>query len=422
MDIPRRKSKLIFYSQIDLKPLFQTVLKILNKPNSLMDWGTYASNAIVSGNKNGLLNVMDNYDKVKEFFAINLDAFITSAALEYFGMENVNSTPTMNSFEPSLKWANQTEKRQWLHKHAGHMIDKFVMDGVTDLNSIREEFSAPAPPKVEHPCRHPGCNRKFFYMKCLLKHELNVHGLDLPNPANGPEKQSEHRDHTEEKIKSDGIYDYGCLTLSLGLLLRDADDAVREGDGERLSRVWKFLTFLYRAGGNNKYALAGLRLTASHLALLSPRQSHRLKWNRFAARESGTGRRLSRDLLLENNNLIGKEEIKALGFPNINNQNIISATRSIGPIQELLQKSNKDLGLSKRKTHHANKTRQDVFNRVLHQVHQKAAVFKYSPGRKYNSFPNVQPIFTTIDRKQLHAWIKRNKSKWHRQNRHLYSK
>ena len=61
------ESKLIFYSQINLKPLFQTVLKILNKPNSLMDWETYASNAIVSGNKNGLLNVMDNYDKVKEF-------------------------------------------------------------------------------------------------------------------------------------------------------------------------------------------------------------------------------------------------------------------------------------------------------------------------------------------------------------------
>lgn len=62
-------------------------------------------------------------------------------------MENVNSTPTINSFEPSLKWANQTEKREWLHKHAGHTIDKFVMDGVTDLNSIREEYSAPAPLK-----------------------------------------------------------------------------------------------------------------------------------------------------------------------------------------------------------------------------------------------------------------------------------
>lgn len=40
------ESKLIFYSQIDLKPLFQTVLKILNKPNSLMDWRAYASNPL----------------------------------------------------------------------------------------------------------------------------------------------------------------------------------------------------------------------------------------------------------------------------------------------------------------------------------------------------------------------------------------
>ena len=41
----------------------------------------------------------------------------------------------------------------------------------------------------------------------------------------------------KEKVDADGIYEYGCLTLSLGLLLRDGDDAVKEGDGERLSRV-----------------------------------------------------------------------------------------------------------------------------------------------------------------------------------------
>ena len=157
---------------------------------------------------------MDNYNKVKKFFAINLDAFITSAALEYFGMENVNSTPTINSFELSLKWTNQTEKRQWLHKHAGHTVDKFVMNGVTDLNSIQEEFSASAPPKVEHPCRHPGCNRKYFYMKCLLKHELNVHGLDLPNPANGPEKQSEKRSSR---------FHYVIITIIQYILVVNAD-------------------------------------------------------------------------------------------------------------------------------------------------------------------------------------------------------
>ena len=42
---------------------------------------------------------MDNYDKVKEFFAINLDAFIIAASLKYFGMDNIDSQPTINCFE-----------------------------------------------------------------------------------------------------------------------------------------------------------------------------------------------------------------------------------------------------------------------------------------------------------------------------------
>ena len=48
-----------------------------------MDWGTYASNSVVSGNSNGLLSLMDHYDKVKEFFGINLDAFITALLLTF---------------------------------------------------------------------------------------------------------------------------------------------------------------------------------------------------------------------------------------------------------------------------------------------------------------------------------------------------
>lgn len=97
-----------------------------------MDWGTYASNAVVSGNSNGLLNVMDNYDKVKEFFVINLDAFIIAASLKYFGMDNIDSQPTINSFEPALKSATKTDKRKWLHEQISNLLDKFVMDGVSD--------------------------------------------------------------------------------------------------------------------------------------------------------------------------------------------------------------------------------------------------------------------------------------------------
>ena len=136
-----------------------------------MDWGTYVSNAVVSVNRNGLLNLMDNYDNVKEFFSINLDAFITAESMKYFGMDTVTSTTTIQEFAPSLKNTNTTTKRQWLHEQVSNLLDEFVMDGITDLQSIHDDLANPAPTRTEHPCRHPICNRTFVFVKCLLKHE-----------------------------------------------------------------------------------------------------------------------------------------------------------------------------------------------------------------------------------------------------------
>ena len=119
---------------------FQAVLKILNKPNSVMDWGTYASNAVVSGDSNGLLNLMDNYDNVKEFFAINLDAFITAASLKHFGMENVASIPTRNIIPNAITEGSMIEKQNWLNNEVCVMLDKYVMDNVNELQDIQGDL------------------------------------------------------------------------------------------------------------------------------------------------------------------------------------------------------------------------------------------------------------------------------------------
>ena len=70
----------------------------------------------------------------------------------------------------------------------------------------------------------------------------------------------------------------------------------KEGDRDRLIRVWKFLTFLYCLNGENKYAFAGL--------------------------QEGPGTRISRDLHLEHHNKIAKEEIRAMGVQNINDKSV----------------------------------------------------------------------------------------------------
>ena len=44
----------------------------------------------------------------------------------------------------------------------------------------------------------------------------------------------------KEDKKADDVLSYATARLNLGLLIRCADDAVREGDGERIILCWCF--------------------------------------------------------------------------------------------------------------------------------------------------------------------------------------
>ena len=392
----------------------QLAVNILRKPNSVMDWGTMASNAIVAGNNNALKDPLDHYNSVKEFFAIEVDAFIIAATLNHFGMEDTESKPTKNVMPENLKKSSKEAQRTWLHKEVSSMLEKFVMPGVSRLPNLIAAYN----PRPDLPCRGQGCNRVFKYAKCRAKHEKKEHDLTV---ADEEVPTGENKVDVKEG-KEDFVYNYGCLHLSIGLLLRNADDSVKEGDGERLLRVWNFLTVFYRANNHTKYALAALRLKASQLGLLTPREAHRLKWNRFASTKGGQGKCISRDLRLEQINKVSKESIRAMGAPNVNNNSIESSTKATGPLLGLLQQSKEDLAQGTRATHHTNKVKQQTFVTVLEQVHKKANVFNFKAGRKYTCFPEVEnDLYNGVNVKQLHRWIRQHQKKWHRQN-HAYYK
>ena len=70
--------------------------------------------------------------------------------------------------------------------------------------------------------------------------------------------------------------------------------------------------------GQVSNALAGLRVQASILGLLTPKDAHRFKWNRCAGLQEGPGTKISRDLRLEQHNKVAKGDIRAMGIQNIN--------------------------------------------------------------------------------------------------------
>lgn len=358
----------------------------------------------------------EHYNKIREFFAIETDAFLLSSAMVYFGMNTISSMPTKNTFPSKLMKSSVNEKRKWLYAHIGKLYDLYVAGSVTELSDVQKAVEEPQQEKAKLPCRFSGCLRVFRYSKCRINHEKSKHSLEIDD--------SDRTVRSEDlaSVKSeDHIFNYGCLHISLGLLIRDAEDSVKEGDGERLVRVWKFLTLLFRLRGCHKYALAGLRLTASIQGLLTPRKAHQLTWNRFAGLKQGAGKRISRDERLEQLNKVSKEEIRSLGFPNINDENVVKATRSTGPVDRLIKQSNADLKRVKKESHHCKKKATSILPTILKQIHSNAKVFQIQHGRQYRAFPKLkQDLFKELQVGQLAKWIKRHKIAWHRQNHCIY--
>ena len=78
----------------------------------------------------------------------------------------------------------------------------------------------------------------------------------------------------------DGVYEYAREVLSLCLLHTEFQDAIREGDGLRVLRVWKFLLLVFKASHKVNYSIEAFNLLAQFYILLPPRLGQQLIWSR----------------------------------------------------------------------------------------------------------------------------------------------
>ena len=81
--------------------------------------------------------------------------------------------------------------------------------------------------------------------------EKKKHPESSMSQETGPENTSA----SSSPPSKDYIYNYACVRLSFGMLIRNFNDVVREGDGVRILRCWKFLILIYKANKHHKYAL-----------------------------------------------------------------------------------------------------------------------------------------------------------------------
>lgn len=215
-----------------------------------------------------------------------------------------------------------------------------------------------------------------------------------------------------ESHKADYLFNYHSAKLTFGLVLGDINDAIREGDGDRLMDLYKMALPIYYSHGRTKYQYTTLLLLVKTEALLSKVQAFRLKWNRFCNTRGKKGHNISLDLRLEQFNNLLKAFLKVLGS-NLSQSSAQRVACCLDVLEALLESIDKDCNLQKEVKQRQCKNKAESVLQIAKDLVEKEAFVK-TPGRKgHNSFPKFNGnIISKLDYRNFFTWIKKTLKIW----------
>ena len=183
----------------------------------------------------------------EEFLSLVTDAYVTQVAMTYLNMNSVADKPEL------LQKQIRDKGIEVLHSVAKEIVNDFVLTHdapvVTEYEKLKKTKGIRGD---KYCCRHHHCERDFVFEKARIYHEVKLHGCTFD--------RSDNEASNVTVIMLDRIHAYGAALLKLGLLYRSFEDAIREGDGERVCALWKFLLLHFYTYCHTKYALEALIL------------------------------------------------------------------------------------------------------------------------------------------------------------------
>lgn len=186
----------------------------------------------------------------EDFFLLVVESHIVAAAMKVFNMSSVDSTPCKAFFPDGSASLDSEKRRNILLLAADSVLEQYV-----DLT---------------------------YGDECRLEVE-------------------------------DGVQAYASDVLSLGLLYMEFCDAIREGDGDRIIRCWRFLLLIFKASNRTNYSIEAFTLLVQEMFLFSPRMAAQLKWNRTVNTHGLPGKNVPCDLHMEHLNRECKNALHGLG-------------------------------------------------------------------------------------------------------------
>lgn len=142
----------------------------------------------------------------------------------------------------------------------------------------------------------------------------------------------------------DDIFLYSTELLTLCLIWLNYYDSIKEGDGDRVMLIWKFLLIIFKKTNRKNYSLEAFTQLINYHFLLPERLAEQMKWSRFINTKGRSGCNLPCDLHLEHLNRQLKGILRNLRS-NLDSNTIHRAGRSLGLVHTMLTQFSKDLSV-----------------------------------------------------------------------------
>ena len=208
--------------------------------------------------------------------------------------------------------------------------------------------------------------------------------------------------------RNDEIFTYACETITLGLIWKSYHDSVKEGHGNSILNIWKFLLVIFKQNGRRNYSKEAAILLINLNFLTTERLAKQIVTSRFINSKGRIGCNIPCNLHLEHLNKWLKSIISHCGS-NIHPQSLICASKAIGIVDEIRHRVNDTLASkSHSDSHNKPKTKKD-FNRVC-EVLCIMTVFNEmsSSSRKHSTITVKRGLLESSNPEVIKDWIKHN--------------
>ena len=188
---------------------------------------------------------------------------------------------------------------------------------------------------------------------------------------------------------SDRVHAYACEVLALGLFLMEFNDAIREGDGNRIIRCWRYCLLLFKASNRTNYAIEAFTLLTQFDFLLSRCLARQLAWSRTVNTHVHAGKNVSCDLHMEHLNREAKNQISGLGS-NITDAAVTRVGNALGEVVQNLHQFDRSSGIKDPSARHSKPSSEKDMAILIKQLQDTSKVFDIVSGRAHRVFPKFE--------------------------------